>query len=113
MRVRISFKNIFTFFFNLALTPFEIINFFQSIDVIRRINFNVYLFKFIFSNASLNVAFSLRFLIICYSKYILRNAPWSLFALIKLLDENNESVILKNNRLIIIKREGSLIELNN
>ena len=74
MRVRIFFKNIFTFFFNLAFIFFEIINFFQSVNVIRRINFNVYSFEFIFSNAFLNVAFSLKFLIIYYSKYILRNA---------------------------------------
>ena len=74
MRVRIFFKNIFIFFFNFALISFEIINFFQLIDVIRRINFNVYFFKFIFLNAFLNVVFSLKLLIVYYSKYVLYNA---------------------------------------
>ena len=113
MRIRIFFRNIFIFFFNLALTSFEIINFFQSIDVIRRINFNVYFFEFIFSNAFLNVAFSLKLFIIYYSKYILRNAPWSFSALIRLLDKNDENVVLKDDRLIVIKRKKSLIELGN
>ena len=74
MRVRIFFRNIFIFSFNLALIFFKIINSFQSIDVIRRINFNIYLFEFIFLNASLNVAFSLRLFIVYHSKYVLRNA---------------------------------------
>ena len=69
MRIRIFFKNIFTLFFNLTLTSFETIYFFQLIDVIRRINFNVYFFEFIFLNIFLNVAFSLIFLVI----YIIRN----------------------------------------
>ena len=113
VRVRISFRNIFISFFNLTPISFEIINFFQSAGVIRRINFNVYFFEFIFLNASLNVAFSLKLLIIYYSKYVLRNAPWSLFVLIRLFDKNDENVVLKSDRLIVIRREESLIELNN
>ena len=68
------FQKYFHIIFNLAFISFEIINFFQLIDVIRRINFNIHFFKFIFLNEFLNFAFSLKLFIIYHLKYILRNA---------------------------------------